>query len=610
MKIRTKLTIVLLVVALVPLAGASISAYLIGRRSITRQVLNQLESVASIQKSRVESILRQDSERLSLLESRTTLQRGLEALAAQPGVDGQALMYQNLLSARSAVESFKDLFVLNPGGTVVASTNPAAVGTSLAGEAFFADGRSGNVTNAFFIGKDGSLMRFLAGPIAPGGNLLGVIVVETSAGDILELTHDYTGLGKTGETVIAQKTAKGDIRFITPNRFGKKTPLSTVLPGNTVNLAMAEALAGRERVLENEVDYRGKSVLAATRFIKSPGWGLVTKIDRSEAFAPVNDLGLALIGVVFGVALLVVVFAMLMARSITGPVSELTGAAAEISAGDLTRRADVRTYDEVGQLAIAFNKMTDDLQEARSGLERKVEERTAELAASNAELEGYAHTVSHDLKGPLTAATVAAQILEDRRGQPGTEAEAEELLDIIEKNLAKAFVLVDDLLALAEAGQVPDMVTDVDVGEVVENVLDEKAGRISEKGVRVEVTGDLGVVRANETHVCQLFSNLIGNSIKHNTSPDPVVCVSYLGKDDNGRNRYTVCDNGPGMPPADMDRLFVPFFKGKTGETGVGLTIVERIVKIYGGHIRAYNEGGACFEFTIGDLDVTRGDNL
>lgn len=82
MRIRTKLTIVLLLVALVPLAGVSITSYVIGRRTVIRQILNQLESVASILKSRVESMLRQNDERLALLESRTALKSALETYAS------------------------------------------------------------------------------------------------------------------------------------------------------------------------------------------------------------------------------------------------------------------------------------------------------------------------------------------------------------------------------------------------------------------------------------------------------------------------------------------------------------------------------------------------
>jgi signal transduction histidine kinase len=64
-----------------------------------------------------------------------------------------------------------------------------------------------------------------------------------------------------------------------------------------------------------------------------------------------------------------------------------------------------------------------------------------------------------------------------------------------------------------------------------------------------------------------------------------------------------VCDNGVGIPEDEIDKVFIPFFKGAEGQTGIGLSIVEKIVKLYGGEILAFNDGGACFDFTIRGLD-------
>jgi len=74
-----------------------------------------------------------------------------------------------------------------------------------------------------------------------------------------------------------------------------------------------------------------------------------------------------------------------------------------------------------------------------------------------------------------------------------------------------------------------------------------------------------------------------------------------LGDDEEGLHRYLTRDNGSGIAPEYLGRIFLPFVKGKTGETGIGLTTVEKIVAVYGGEIRAYNDNGACFEFTLKD---------
>jgi signal transduction histidine kinase len=143
----------------------------------------------------------------------------------------------------------------------------------------------------------------------------------------------------------------------------------------------------------------------------------------------------------------------------------------------------------------------------------------------------------------------------------------------------------------------------VDVSSVVQNVLHERQPALEERETKVVVAANLGYIVGDQTQLYQVFTNLIGNAIKHNTGNEPIIEVSYLGDDEDGAHRYVVRDNGPGIPPESMERLFIPFFKGETGETGVGLATVEKIIEVYGGEIRAYNNNGACFEFTMNDLN-------
>lgn len=147
----------------------------------------------------------------------------------------------------------------------------------------------------------------------------------------------------------------------------------------------------------------------------------------------------------------------------------------------------------------------------------------------------------------------------------------------------------------------PDTVSSVDVSEVVARVLEENMGRIESDGVKIRVDDNLGTVIEHPTHVYQVFSNLIRNAIKHNDSRSPVVEVTFLGTEEGYGHRYLVRDNGSGIPPGDLEKVFLPFFKGESGETGIGLATVDKIVRGYGGEIRAYNAGGACFEFILKD---------
>ena len=104
---------------------------------------------------------------------------------------------------------------------------------------------------------------------------------------------------------------------------------------------------------------------------------------------------------------------------------------------------------------------------------------------------------------------------------------------------------------------------------------------------------------ASPIQVYQLFSNLIGNALAHNPDDGLEIEVAYLGQDADGAHRYKVRDGGAGIPGEYLDSVFMPFFKGSGGGTGIGLAIVKKIVDNFDGEITAYNDGGACFEFTI-----------
>ena len=225
------------------------------------------------------------------------------------------------------------------------------------------------------------------------------------------------------------------------------------------------------------------------------------------------------------------------------------------------------------------------------------------LRRANAELSGYAHTVAHDLKGPLTAAGSAIDMIKHMRERPLTDdvlSKINEFLDIVGRSVDRTTSMTDKVLALAQAGQAPAINEPIDISNVVRSVLWEKQALLEERGARVSVEGDLGVADMDPTHAYQVFSNLISNAIKHNDSENPEISISHPGEAEPGRLRYLVRDNGPGIPEGAEEDIFLPFHMGAGSiGTGIGLSIVHKVVRLYDGEIKAYNDGGACFEFTL-----------
>ncbi|WP_458012526.1 MEDS domain-containing protein [Candidatus Solincola sp.] len=216
----------------------------------------------------------------------------------------------------------------------------------------------------------------------------------------------------------------------------------------------------------------------------------------------------------------------------------------------------------------------------------------------NQELEAYAHAVSHDLRGPvgriLSAAQTIRKILEKESGDPVLH----ELVEMIISSSQQAVDLIEETLKAAREREFSRRADLVDISSLVRRILEERGDILREKGVRAMVDEDLGSMRAGRVHLYQLFANLLDNALRFAPEGRGLVEVRKLGEE-AGVVRYLVRDNGPGFGTVEPETLFRPFWRGEEGGTGVGLATVKRLVEKYGGEIRAYNDGGACFEFTL-----------
>lgn len=608
-KITGKILLAFLFLSLAPLAGTAILVSANSERALAEQVLNQLDAVASVQESRLDAIVGQNLERLALVSSRTQLRISLENYTRDPRPEYRDTMIKILTDARASVSSFRDLHVLALNGTIVASTNGTAIGANHSADPFFLRGQAGNLADIFFLDPGRGLGVYLSGPLRLNNSLIGVVAIESGVENILSMVNEYSGLGLTGETQIAERAEDGGARFLTPTRFDPSAALNRTVPSTEQGSPILVALAGNEVLVEDAKDYRGIVVLAASRYLERTGWGLVVKIDRAEAFAPAVSLRDLMLAITLLSSVAVGLVSFYVARSITGPIRNLTETATQISGGDLDRRAPVATRDEIGTLAQAFNQMAKDLVETNLDLERRVQERTEQLARSNAELEQFAYIASHDLQEPLRMVSSFTRLLADRY-QGKLDSDADEFISYAADGAVRMQTLINDLLTYSRVGTRGKEFEPTDVEAVVDRVLDNLQSTTEESGA-VITRDSMPTVVADGSQLLQVFQNLISNATKFRGEAVPRIHIG--ARREEGAWIFSVRDNGIGIDPKDFDRLFVMFQRlhGRTEYpgTGIGLAVCKKIVERHRGRIWVEsNPGkGATFFFTIPAKEALKG---
>ena len=248
-----------------------------------------------------------------------------------------------------------------------------------------------------------------------------------------------------------------------------------------------------------------------------------------------------------------------------------------------------------------FSKITRDLTDNKM-IEQKREALIRELEQKNAELERFTYIVSHDLKSPLITIQGFAGMVEDDARKGDTVQMKKDLLRITSAAVTMQ-TLLSDLLELSKVGRIVGPPEKIGMGTLAHEAVSLLAIPLAEHRVTVEIAPDLPVVEVDRTRTREVFVNLIENAIKFlGDRPDPVIRIGTERK--AGIPVFFVQDNGIGINPRYLERIFNLFEKLDMGSpgTGIGITIVRRIIEFHGGKIWAESEGpgkGTTFKFTL-----------
>lgn len=238
---------------------------------------------------------------------------------------------------------------------------------------------------------------------------------------------------------------------------------------------------------------------------------------------------------------------------------------------------------------------------SRKRAEAKLREYADNLAQSNAELEQFAYTASHDLQEPLRMISSYLQLLEQRyRGR--LDKDADDFIHFAVDGSNRLQRMINDLLVFSRVHTRGKEFTEIDATEALNNALENLRLAIAENEAKVTFE-PLPTVSADATQLTLLFQNLVANAIRFNTDKAPRIHVS--AKKTDAVYRFCVEDNGIGIDPKDSERIFTIFQKLHSREqfagNGIGLAVSRRIVARHGGRIWVESEPGrgSRFYFTL-----------
>ncbi|HEX2862930.1 MAG TPA: GAF domain-containing protein, partial [Deinococcales bacterium] len=237
---------------------------------------------------------------------------------------------------------------------------------------------------------------------------------------------------------------------------------------------------------------------------------------------------------------------------------------------------------------LARARLFAEVQSLNADLERRVEDRTRELQARNAEQETFVYTVSHDLRAPLLSLEGMGSLLREAV-QSGDVEESTFLLSRISANVTKMGELISDLLTLSRVGRSGEPEESQDLNEAVALAGLELENLFQQRNVRLQVNPNLPRVKTGRTELGQVITNLLTNAAKYaGGRAQPALVRVSAEPDGEGHVALVVADDGPGIAPEHAERVFGLFQKLDAHATGsgVGLSIVRRIAERLGG--RAY----------------------
>jgi len=214
-------------------------------------------------------------------------------------------------------------------------------------------------------------------------------------------------------------------------------------------------------------------------------------------------------------------------------------------------------------------------------------------------LKDFAYVASHDLKAPLRGiSTLAEWLIVDYANK--LDEKGKKQMELLINRTERMHNLIDGILQYSKLGRVREEIIEVDLNKLLPEIIDTLG---PPENIEIEVANNLPTVLCEQTRITQIFQNLLSNAVKYMDKPKGQIKVGAVQEGDF--YKFSISDNGPGIEGKNSERIFQIFQtlspRDKYESTGIGLTVVKKIVEIYGGKIWVESKPGqgSTFYFTL-----------
>ncbi|MCP4254352.1 MAG: PAS domain S-box protein [Candidatus Scalindua sp.] len=397
--IKTHVIVLLIFAALIPFVLLRTIAYPIIQSDLKTVIMDNLEIVGHKQGKLVSTWMHERMKDVIVVANNPNVVNGLKITAKSKEHKG-TIRYLEIFVAEYG---YKGAFISDNEGLVTLATREGLVGEDISKMDIFKQAVQGKIFASGIIPSNVPLMNeideyekglptmFVASPLKDDDEaIIGVVILRLNVAILSNLMHSLA-YGKTGESYLVNENAY----MLTESRFTdhlKKIGLvdkRSALELKLIEPETGELTYGVKQCLAGKVgsdakgynDYAGISVLGVWDWIPEFNWGVITEIDRAEAYGPVYNLRYIILALMLAIAFPFLLGAYFIGRRFSNPIIQLKEVAEEITSGDLTKKVGIQSDNEIGELATAFNIMTDALYE-KTKETAKSEERYREMFES------------------------------------------------------------------------------------------------------------------------------------------------------------------------------------------------------------------------------------